>query len=540
MVLRVTTHISNKRLMNPLISIVIPVANGAEFLWESLTSVIHQTYTQWECWIALNGEGLKGPAAAVATAIAGEDPRIHVLPQPPTIHSKVAALNHVLPFTKGEWIALLDVDDRWALTKLAEQVAALGATGALVIGTGARYFGEFSGAPAIPSGFVSTEALCEGNPIINSSALIHRKVCCKNSWRKLKSDANFRNDAIFNFSYHSTVPSALEDYFFWMQVALMNHSGGQAAFYNVPRCLVDHRIHGASAFNSRADSPAPLQAWYREQLATSLAMPLQPIRILTTVCGSPHFIRAQVAAFRRCLGVPWEFVVFNDAKDWPDATNFGDATMRQQVEETCRELGIRCIPVANQGHRHQPSASHRHCETLRHVMEFVRKEPALHWMIDSDMWPVAFMGPADVAAMFKGAGTFVKQSRQGPGGEITYAWPNLWWLDTTRVDSSNLCWDLAPHCDTGGASFTWVSRHAVQWLPPHLSSGRWGLKDLPKYLHANHALVEFLTQDPRNSEDGCWAELYGPLFHVRAGSNWNGEGVAVHQQIAALTKSFFS
>jgi hypothetical protein len=150
------------------------------------------------------------------------------------------------------------------------------------------------------------------------------------------------------------------------------------------------------------------------------------------------------------------------------------------------------------------------------------------------------LGPADIALYFQGAGTYVRQSRQSPAGEITYAWPNLWCIDTTQVDSSDLCWDLAPHCDTGGASATWVSRHKVQWLPAHLSSGRWGLKDLPKHLHANYALVEFLTQDPRNAKDTFWAELYGPLFHVRAGSNWNGEGAAVHQQIAAMTKSFFS
>jgi glycosyltransferase involved in cell wall biosynthesis len=526
---------------NPLISVIIPVANGAEFLWESLTSVLQQTYTNWECWVALNGEGLKGPAVAVAEALADE--RIHVIPQSPTIRSKVAALNNALSHCRGEWIALLDVDDRWAPTKLAEQVAAAQgpAADALVIGTAARYFGEFSGTPSIPFGFVDTPTLCEANPIINSSALIRKcaLVACKiNSWRKLIHGVLFQKAAT-TWSYHPSVPTALEDYFLWMKVALLASASGRI-FYNVPRILVDHRIHAASAFNSRADSPAPLQAWYRMQLA-AVAAPPEPIRILTTVCGAPHFIRAQVAAFRQCLGVPWEFVVFNDAKDWPDATNLGDATMRRQVEETCRELGVRCISVANQGHRGQPSASQRHCETLRVVMDFVRKEPARYWMIDSDMWPVAFMGPADIAQFFQGSGTFVRQSRSSPQGEITYAWPNLWWMDTTRVDISNLCWDLVPYCDTGGASVTWVSRHTVQWLPPHLSSGRWGLKDLPEHLKAHPALLEFLMQDPRNNMDYQWAELYtNVLFHVRAGSNWNGEGLAVHQQIADLTKSFFS
>ena len=38
-----------------MISILIPIYNGIEFIDESVTSVLEQTYTQWELLIAING-----------------------------------------------------------------------------------------------------------------------------------------------------------------------------------------------------------------------------------------------------------------------------------------------------------------------------------------------------------------------------------------------------------------------------------------------------------------------------------------------------
>ncbi len=64
------------------ISILIPVANGAEYLFAALESVLSQTHTEWECHILLNGEGLTGPAEAVAQAF--EDPRFKVHHTPAT------------------------------------------------------------------------------------------------------------------------------------------------------------------------------------------------------------------------------------------------------------------------------------------------------------------------------------------------------------------------------------------------------------------------------------------------------------------------
>ncbi len=232
----------------------MPVANGAEFLFESLSTVLEQTYPHWECIVALNGEGLTGPAEAVATAF--QDPRIRIL-RLTTATNKVQALNEAVLETKGDWIALLDVDDRWAPNKLDQQVAVaqqIHPTPA-VIGTHARYFGEFQGAPALPTGWIHPLQLCEANPVINSSAMLRKE------WA--------------HWDYHPACPHFMEDYYLWMRVAAADAAAAAAAtttgrgpkgIFIVPLCLVDHRIHRASAFNGKDPSPKVLQEWYKTNL----------------------------------------------------------------------------------------------------------------------------------------------------------------------------------------------------------------------------------------------------------------------------------
>jgi hypothetical protein len=266
------------------------------------------------------------------------------------------------------------------------------------------------------------------------------------------------------------------------------------------------------------------------------------LRVLTTVCNSPDYIRLQLRGFQRWLHVPFEFIVFNDAKSWPDQTNFGDAGMRGRIEETCRELGIRCIAVENGHHRYEQSASKRHTDTLRAVMEFVRREPGRYWMIDSDMFLVDDMGSEDVEAALAGAGSYVRQIRRTDQGgqEIEYCWPNLWWVDTALTNTEGLSWDLAPFCDTGGASAPWLTKHkeAVHWIK-HLQSCTWTAKQLPPRLVWLRAFLEADTD--RNRDGQFWCEIYdGNILHLRAGSNWNGEGAAVHTALLERCKQLMN
>jgi hypothetical protein len=254
------------------------------------------------------------------------------------------------------------------------------------------------------------------------------------------------------------------------------------------------------------------------------------MKIVTAVVNNPIFIEIQYFTLKKYFKGDYEFIVFNDAKSWPDPSNFGDAEVRFNINQLCRRLGIQCIDVPNDHHRVVTSPSQRHCDALRTVMQYVHRAPGRYWMLDSDMFPVADIHPDRLAKYF--AGTFVKQRRIVGGHEVVYAWPNLWWIDTSVTDCQDLSWDLAPGCDTGGASSSWFQKQEnekVQWIP-HLASGTWTLAQLPPSLKAHTKLVQFLTQDPRNTKPEATeilleSEIYDEcILHLRAGSNWREEG----------------
>ncbi|MGA2240720.1 MAG: glycosyltransferase [Verrucomicrobiota bacterium] len=105
----------------PLVSVIIPVYNGVTFLSDALTSVLQQTYQNFE--IVVVDDGSSDGSHALAQKIAGEDCRIKALRQPNG--GTQAARNTALHHAAGEWIALLDQDDVWLPKKLESQIALL-------------------------------------------------------------------------------------------------------------------------------------------------------------------------------------------------------------------------------------------------------------------------------------------------------------------------------------------------------------------------------------------------------------------------------
>ena len=249
------------------VSILTPVHNGVEFLTECVLSVISQTFTRWEMWIGVNGHGDDGgDVGTLVVALSALDSRIRVVIQPSTVVGKVAALNDLFMRSGSGcgagWIALLDCDDVWHPEKLEKQMGAVGVgavvgvgVGVAVVGTQCEYFGAASGSPQIPTGLISTHDLIHVNPIINSSALISR------AWIERVSEApNMWSGGGSEWKLtEGTAP--LEDYELWMRIVL-----GGGRLFNLPECLTRHRIHPASAFNSRGHDVRPLREWFTRKL----------------------------------------------------------------------------------------------------------------------------------------------------------------------------------------------------------------------------------------------------------------------------------
>lgn len=102
---------------DPLITVILPTYNGAEFLPDALASVHAQNYAPLE--ILIVDDGSTDNAAEIARGFEG----VTFIPQP---HRGRPAFgrNTGVRLARGEFIAFLDQDDVWAEGALAAQLAA--------------------------------------------------------------------------------------------------------------------------------------------------------------------------------------------------------------------------------------------------------------------------------------------------------------------------------------------------------------------------------------------------------------------------------
>jgi teichuronic acid biosynthesis glycosyltransferase TuaG len=206
-----------------MISILMPIYNGIEFIDESVSSILSQTYTEWELLIGINGHPEKSEVYQIAKKYETKDPRIKVYDFP-HLKGKSPTLNHMVSLCNinSKYISLLDVDDAWGKHKLEVQSKYFGVYD--VIGTKCIYFGDKNGVvPDLPLGHINQFNFYKFNPIINSSAVIRKELC---NWQH----------------------EWLEDYDLWLTLWKKGKK-----FYNCDKILVKHRIHNNSAFNAKGN-----------------------------------------------------------------------------------------------------------------------------------------------------------------------------------------------------------------------------------------------------------------------------------------------
>lgn len=214
-----------------MISILIPIYNGIEFIEESVSSVLNQTYDKWELLIGINGHPENSDVYKIAKEYQYKSEKTG---QPLgkirvfdfyTIKGKSTTLNEMIKYCNYNYVAILDVDDIWHPQKLEIQSQALNDFD--VIGTQCVYFGErLNGiTPNIPFGDISNIDFSIVNPIINSSSLIRKEFC-----------------------YWNSIWDGVEDYDVWLRLRRQNKR-----FYNFNEILVKHRIHNSSAFNAKGN-----------------------------------------------------------------------------------------------------------------------------------------------------------------------------------------------------------------------------------------------------------------------------------------------
>lgn len=290
------------------------------------------------------------------------------------------------------------------------------------------------------------------------------------------------------------------------------------------------------------------------------------MKVVTAVVNNPIFIEIQYYTLKKYMKCNYEFIVFNDAKDFCDFTNGGDITIKFAIEDMCKQLNIQCINVNNQHHANKNNRwcqepSHRTADSMNVILEYQKQHPDYYLLLDSDMFLIDDYNMDDYK---KYDCSIVLQHRKDMDHitDIYYIWNGLYYFNMHKLDTNLMNWGLTYTTDTGGRMSAWLNKliptlHLLNELSvnqnhhyeyeyekvhfmKYLKSGEWDMNDIPANLKANERLVHFLQDDIRNINGKFFCELYDDkFFHYRAGGNWEKRDFNLHVDLSHQLKSIF-
>lgn len=217
---------------SPLISVVIPTYNHADFLKVAITSVVEQTYQNFEIIIVDNHSN--DHTNEVVDSF--NDNRIHLH----KINNKgviAASRNLGVDHTDGEWIAYLDSDDWWYPTRLKCLIDSVHSNLKYdVISTNEYKTDKLTGKKTkLIYGPLDGEKykslLLYGNRLSPSASIVRKEFLIKNKVR-FNESSNF---------------VTVEDYDYWLQLAFLD-----ANFKFIQSFEGEYLVHGGNSSGHQA------------------------------------------------------------------------------------------------------------------------------------------------------------------------------------------------------------------------------------------------------------------------------------------------
>lgn len=159
--------------MNELVSIVVPVYNCEKFIAETISSVLSQTFCDFE--LILVNDCSKDKSVDVINSF--DDSRIRLIEQPDN-QGAYAARNRGVKEARGRYIAFLDGDDIWEPCKLEHEMNYMKKENAGFVFTGYEFADENgvgNGAVVHVPHTISFKQALKNTTIFTSTVLIDRE-----------------------------------------------------------------------------------------------------------------------------------------------------------------------------------------------------------------------------------------------------------------------------------------------------------------------------------------------------------------------------
>lgn len=212
----------------PEISVIIPVYNAASFLYESIESILNQTFSDFEL-IILNDKSTDG-SLEIIKSFQSKDNRIIIIDKEQNV-GPANLRNEGINAAKGTYIALMDADDIALPTRFEKQIAVLKNNPEIgVCGTWFTFFGS------------KKDKIIKHNT--NPDAI---KVSFLHSCNIGNPTVMFKKEVLGDLKFDNEyVP--VEDYDLWSRLLAKTN------FYNIPESLLNYRQHNNNISKTKIDN----------------------------------------------------------------------------------------------------------------------------------------------------------------------------------------------------------------------------------------------------------------------------------------------
>ena len=218
------------------ISVILPVYNAEEYIEEAITSILNQTFQNFEL-ICINDGSTDGSLDIIRNF---SDKRMRVVSR--ENRGLIATLNEAIGYATSRYIARMDADDVALPDRFEKQIKFMLKHKLGVVGSSYRYIdakGTVVGVRRLTAQAYLTSWLLDfGSTLCHPSVLIDK----------------YR---IAGELYYSSEAEACEDYELWLR---LRHSGVKMA--NVPDILLNYRVLSSSISRSESSQQALGSAKY--------------------------------------------------------------------------------------------------------------------------------------------------------------------------------------------------------------------------------------------------------------------------------------
>lgn len=220
----------------PLVSVIMPVYNGEDFISEAIESVLIQTYSNLEL-IVINDASRDNTESILKSF---SDNRICVITNNDNL-GVAESRNKGIDVSKGRYIAFIDADDIWEPNKIEMQLPLMDKY--KLICSSYDYIDEQGikiNRRNFSSGIITKERLLRNNVIGCSTVIIDREI--------------LKNNKFSNDYKH-------EDYALWLKIINDSCTG-----YCMKEYLVHYRMHAKGRNFNKLDSAKNRWIIYRKML----------------------------------------------------------------------------------------------------------------------------------------------------------------------------------------------------------------------------------------------------------------------------------